>query len=174
MFCFFCNSQSKGLEKFKSIHDFKAKMINGEIMDFSSFKGKKLLIVNTASYCGLTKQYQDLESLYNEYKEKGFEIIAFPSNDFANQEPGTNDEIKFFCDSKYTISFELMSKINVTGKNIHPIYERLTKKELNGKYNSTVRWNFQKYLIDEEGRLVTFLYPFRSPKSKKIINWLKN
>ena len=104
MLCFFCNSQSKDLSTFESLHDFKADMINGDVLDFSSLKGKKVLIVNTASYCGLTSQYKDLEFIYNKYKDLGFEIIAFPSNDFKFQEPGTNKEIEDFCDSKYSIS----------------------------------------------------------------------
>jgi len=173
MFSFFCNSQSVSQDNLKSLHDFKAEMINGELLDFSSLKGKKVLIVNTASYCGLTYQYQELESLYQNYKELDFEIIAFPSNNFGKQEPGTNEEIENFCDSKYATSFILMSKIDVKGKNIHPVYEWLTKKELNGVKNSSVRWNFQKYLIDENGKLVNYFHPYTSPKSSKIKNWIK-
>ncbi len=173
MFSFFCNSQSVSQENLKSLHDFKAEMINGELLDFSSLKGKKVLIVNTASYCGLTYQYQELESLYQNYKELDFEIIAFPSNNFGKQEPGTNEEIANFCDSKYATSFILMSKIDVKGKNIHPVYEWLTTKELNGVKNSSVRWNFQKYLIDENGKLVNYFYPYTSANSNKIKNWIK-
>jgi len=173
MFSFFCSSKSISQDNLKSLHDFKAEMINGEEFDFSTLKGKKVLIVNTASYCGLTYQYQDLESLYQEYKEFGFEIIAFPANNFGKQEPGSNKEIANFCDSKYSTSFILMSKIDVKGENIHPIYEWLTKKELNGVKNSTVSWNFQKYLIDENGKLINYFFPYTSPKSKKITNWIK-
>ncbi len=173
MFSIFFNSQSINSQEIKSLHDFKAEMINGELLDFSSLKGKKVLIVNTASYCGLTPQYQELESLYQDYKELGFEIIAFPSNNFGKQEPGSNEQIASFCDSKYSTSFILMSKIDVKGKSIHPIYEWLTKKELNGVKNSTVYWNFQKYLIDENGKLIEYFFPYTSPKSNKITSWIK-
>ena len=116
MFSFFSCSKSVSQENLKSLHDFKAEMINGDILDFSSLKGKKLLIVNTASYCGLTYQYKDLESLYNEYKKYGFEIIAFPANNFGKQEPGSDEEIALFCDSNYATSFILMSKIDVKNR----------------------------------------------------------
>ena len=173
MFSIFCHSQSINSQEIKSLHDFKAEMINGELLDFSSLKGKKVLIVNTASYCGLTPQYQELESLYQDYKHLGFEVIAFPSNNFGKQEPGSNEQIASFCDSKYSTSFILMSKIDVKGKSIHPIYEWLTKKELNGVKNSTVYWNFQKYLIDENGKLIEYFFPYTSPKSNKITSWIK-
>tara|TARA_B100001057_G_scaffold500624_1_gene616713 strand:+ start:909 stop:1361 length:453 start_codon:yes stop_codon:yes gene_type:complete len=148
-------------------------MINGEFLDFSSLKGKKVLIVNTASYCGLTSQYKDLESLYKKYKDSGFEILAFPSNNFGKQEPGTNNDIATFCESNYSTSFILMSKIEVKGKNIHPVYRWLTKKELNGVKSSSVKWNFQKYLIDENGNFIEYYNPYTSPKSKKITNWIE-
>ena len=173
MFSFFCSSNSVSQENLKSLHDFKAEMINGDILDFSNLKGKKVLIVNTASYCGLTYQYQDLESLYKEYKKYGFEIIAFPANNFGKQEPGSDEEIASFCDSKYATSFILMSKIDVKGKNIHPIYEWLTKKELNGVKNSTVHWNFQKYIVDENGNFIDYFFPYTNPKSDKITSWIK-
>ena len=114
-----------------------------------------------------------MESLYKEYKKYGFEIIAFPANNFGKQEPGSDEEIAFFCDSKYATSFILMSKIDVKGKNIHPVYEWLTKKELNGVKNSTVRWNFQKYIVDQNGKLVDYFFPYTSPKSDKITSWIK-
>ena len=173
MFSFFTSSQNINQEKFQSLHDFKAELINGDILDFSTLKGKKVMIVNTASACGLTPQYKALESLYQDYRDLGFEIIAFPANNFANQESGSNEEIKNFCSTNYQISFILMSKIEVKGENIHPIYKWLTSKELNGKMNSSVKWNFQKYLIDENGYLDTYYYPYTSPESKKIISWIK-
>jgi len=173
MFCFFCNSQSNSNFNKQSFYDHKAEMINGEFLDFSSLKGKKVLIVNTASYCGLTSQYKDLESLYKKYKDSGFEILAFPSNNFGKQEPGTNTEIATFCETNYSTSFIVMSKIEVKGKNIHPVYRWLTKKELNGVKSSSVKWNFQKYLIDENGNLIEYYNPYTSPKSKKITNWIE-
>ena len=162
MFSFFSCSKSVSQENLKSLHDFKAEIYQWRYFRFFKFKRKKVLIVNTASYCGLTYQYQDLESLYKEYKKYGFEIIAFPANNFGKQEPGSDEEIASFCDSKYATSFILMSKIDVKGKNIHPIYEWLTKKELNGVKNSTVRWNFQKYISDQNGKSVDYFFPIQT------------
>lgn len=174
MFSFFSCSQNINKENLKSLHDFKAELINGDILDFSEFKGKKVIIVNTASSCGLTPQYKGLESIYQDYKDSGFEIVAFPANNFANQESGSNEEIQNFCSNNYDITFTLMAKIDVKGENIHPIYKWLTSKELNGKMNSSVKWNFQKYLIDEDGNLITYYYPYTSPTSKKITNWISS
>lgn len=173
MFNFFASSQNINQENLKSLYDFKAELINGDTLDFSVFKGKKVMIVNTASACGLTPQYKGLESIYQEYKDLGFEIVAFPANNFAQQESGSNEEIQTFCSNNYQISFTLMSKIDVKGENIHPIYKWLTTKELNGKMSSSVKWNFQKYLIDENGHLNTYYYPYTSPTSQKIRNWIK-
>jgi len=157
----------------KNIYQFKVKDINGKTFDFSSLKGKKILIVNTASRCGLTGQYKDLQTLYEMYRHEGFEIVAFPANNFLKQEPGENSEIKEFCKKNYDISFLLMSKISVKGKHQHPIYSWLTSKEMNGKMDSKVKWNFQKYLINENGELVDVIYPTESPTGKKISQWLK-
>jgi glutathione peroxidase len=155
-----------------SIYDFKATDIDGNEFYMNTLKGKKVMIVNTASQCGLTPQYADLEKLYQEYKDKNFIIIAFPANNFLQQEPGSNEEIKSFCSIKYKISFPIMSKISVKGENIHPLYKWLTQKSLNGKLDAPVIWNFQKFLIDENGQLVDSVFPKEKPYSEKIIQWL--
>ncbi len=157
----------------KTFHSFTAKTISGEDLDFSKFKGKKVLVVNTASKCGLTPQYKKLEELYREYKSEDFEIIGFPANNFLKQEPGTDEEIKSFCELNYGVSFQMMSKISVKGDSIHPVYQWLTKKEQNGVKSSKVKWNFQKYMIDENGMLVDSVSPQKSPYSDKIISWLE-
>lgn len=156
----------------KSFHDFKAKSITGEVIDFSSFKGKKILVVNTASECGLTPQYEQLQELYETYGGEGFEIIGFPANNFGKQEPGTNDEIKTFCEQNYGVSFTMMSKISVKGEDINPIYAWLTQKNKNGVKDSEVTWNFQKYFIDEDGHLVDYATPKTNPLDDKIITWV--
>ena len=155
-----------------SIHQFKAITLTGKEFNFESLKGKKILIVNTASKCGLTPQYADLQALHNEYKDKGLVIIGFPCNDFAKQEPGGNKEIESFCEINYGVTFLMMEKVSVKGDSIHPIYAWLTSKNKNGVMNSTVKWNFQKYLINENGELVDVVLPWKSPKCRKIIRWL--
>ena len=164
--CIIANAQ-------QSIHQFKAKTIDGEEFDFSSLNGKKVMVVNTASKCGLTPQYRDLEKLYQEYKDQGLVIVGFPANNFLRQEPGTNEEIKEFCTKKYGVSFPMMSKISVKGSDIHPLYSWLTQKAKNGVMDSKVKWNFQKYLIDEKGHLVKVISPREKPYSEKIISWLE-
>jgi glutathione peroxidase len=156
----------------KNFHDFIVKDIDGKDYSFSQLKGKKVMIVNTASKCGYTPQYQDLEALYQQYKGNNFIIIAFPANNFMNQEPGSNEEIKNFCSSNYEISFPLMSKISVKGEDQHPVYQWLTKKEWNGVQDSEVQWNFQKYLIDEEGKLYMHISHKEKPNSEQIIHWI--
>lgn len=158
----------------KTLHDFKVKDIDGKDFDLSSLKGKKVLVVNTASKCGLTPQYEDLQKLYKMYGGDKFIIIGFPANNFMKQEPGSNLEIKQFCSSEYNITFPMMAKISVKGKDIHPLYKWLTEKELNGKMDSKVKWNFQKYLIDENGTFVDVVYPKTNPLDDKIVNWIKN
>ncbi|NDW09217.1 glutathione peroxidase [Dysgonomonas sp. 520] len=157
----------------KDIYSYKVKNIDGEEFDMSSLKGKKVLIVNVASKCGFTPQYEQLEKLYQMYKDENFVVIGFPSNDFKGQEPGTNAEIKDFCQRNYGVTFPIMSKISVTGKNIAPIYKWLTEKKENGKLDSKVLWNFQKYMIDESGSLVDMAPSKESPLSDKIINWIE-
>jgi len=155
-----------------SIHQFKTKTLTGEDFDMASLKGKKVLIVNTASKCGLTPQYKELQALYNDYKDKNFIIIGFPANNFLKQEPGTNEEIKDFCERNYGVTFPMMSKVSVKGDDIDPIFQWLTKKEKNGVMDITITWNFQKFLINEKGELVDFVAPKESPLSEKIVNWI--
>ncbi|GAB6011162.1 glutathione peroxidase [Viscerimonas tarda] len=155
-----------------SLYDFKVKDIDGKEFDLSTLKGKKVLVVNVASKCGLTPQYEDLQKLYTLYSNQGFTIIAFPANNFGQQEPGTNEEIKEFCSSKYNVTFPVMSKIEVKGEDKAPIYKWLTEKSVNGKFDAEVQWNFQKFLIDENGQLVDFVAPKEKPLSEKILNWI--
>ncbi len=156
-----------------SIYQFKVEDINGENFNFSSLKGQKVIIVNTASKCGFTPQYEGLQELYNKYSEKGLVIIGFPANNFLKQEPGSNDEISNFCQKNYGVTFPMMSKIDVKGKNIHPVYKYLTDKNKNGYKDSKVSWNFQKYLINEEGYIEKVISPKTKPLSKEIVNWIE-
>lgn len=167
-------SYSLNAQQVKSFYDFKVYDIDGKPFDLSSLKGKKVLVVNTASKCGNTPQYADLEKLYEEYKDKNLVIVGFPANNFMGQEPGTNEEIKNFCSMEYGVTFPMMSKISVKGKDIDPLYKWLTSKELNGKMDSEVTWNFQKYMIDENGQLAGYANPKEKPYSEKIIAWLNN
>jgi len=157
----------------KNFHSFSAKTIDGSVLDFSTLKGKKVLVVNTASKCGFTPQYKELEELYKQYGGDKFTIIGFPANNFLSQEPGTDEEIKQFCEVNYGVTFQMMSKISVKGDDIHPVYKWLTSKAENGVMDSKVSWNFQKYMIDENGNLVDFMEPKKSPMSEKIIDWIK-
>jgi len=161
-------------QQVKSFYDYKVYDIDGKPFDLSALKGKKVLVVNTASHCGNTPQYADLEKLYDEYKDKNLVIIGFPANNFMGQEPGTNEEIKNFCSAEYGVSFPMMSKISVKGKDMDPLYKWLTSKELNGKMDSEVTWNFQKYMINENGQLAGYANPKEKPYSDKILAWLKN
>lgn len=156
----------------QSIYTFKVEDLEGKEFDFASLKGKKIMVVNTASKCGLTPQYKDLQALYEEYKDKGLVIIGFPANDFMKQEPGTNEEIGAFCEKNYGVTFPMMSKISVKGKEMHPLYQFLTQKAQNGLQDSDVEWNFQKYLLNENGELEKVISPRTSPKDKEILNWL--
>ncbi|HRE78166.1 MAG TPA: glutathione peroxidase [Flavobacterium sp.] len=156
----------------QSIYTFKVEDLEGKEFDFASLKGKKIMVVNTASKCGLTPQYKDLQSLYEEYKDKGLVIIGFPANDFMKQEPGTNEEIGAFCEKNYGVTFPMMSKISVKGKDMHPLYQFLTQKSQNGLQDSDVEWNFQKYLLNEKGELEKVISPRTSPKDKEILDWL--
>jgi glutathione peroxidase len=157
----------------QSIYEFKVEDLSGNTFDFASLKGKKILIVNTASKCGYTPQYEQLEAVYNKYKNKNLVIIGFPANNFMWQEPGTNAEIATFCKSKYGVTFPMMAKISVKGKDMHPIYQFLTQKKLNGVLDSKVEWNFQKYLINEKGQLEQVYMSGVKPNDEKIINWIE-
>jgi glutathione peroxidase len=156
----------------KSLHNFTVKDINGEDFDLSSLSGKKVLVVNTASKCGFTPQYEGLQELYEKYGGESFTVIGFPANNFMNQEPGSDDQIKQFCKKNYGVTFPMMSKISVKGKDQHPVYKWLTNKEQNGKMNTKVKWNFQKYMINEDGELVDVAYSRTKPMSDKIVNWI--
>lgn len=157
--------------KSQGFYDFKVRTLEGDEFSFSSLKGKKVMIVNTASKCGYTPQYKDLEELYEKYKDELI-IIGFPANNFANQEPGSAEEIRQFCSANYGVTFPMMEKISVKGKDMHPLYQWLTSKEKNGVMDSEVKWNFQKYLIDESGNLVDVLYSKEKPGSEKVLAWL--
>lgn len=157
----------------ENIYQFKVKDIQGENFDFASLKGKKIMIVNTASKCGLTPQYEKLEALYEKYKNKNFVIVGFPANDFMSQEPGSNEEIESFCKMNYGVSFPMMAKISVKGKDMHPVYQFLTEKSKNGLEDNKVEWNFQKYLIDENGHLVKVISPRVQPDDESITSWIE-
>lgn len=154
-----------------SIYDYKINSLMGDPIDLSSFRGKKILFVNVASKCGFTPQYADLQKMHEQYQDK-LVIIGLPCNQFGNQEPGSQEEIQSFCQKNYGVEFLITEKIDVKGENQHPIYKWLTSKSLNGKKNSTVKWNFQKYLLDEEGNFIDYFYSTTKPLSEKITKYL--
>jgi glutathione peroxidase len=163
---YFSNAQT-------SIYDFTVKDIDGNEFALNQLEGKKVMIVNVASKCGFTPQYEQLETIYETYKDNNFTIIAFPANNFKEQEPGTNEEIKEFCSLNYGVSFPIMAKISVKGDDMHPLYKWLTTKDLNDTSDSSVKWNFQKYLIGEDGKVEAVMNPWVKPDSKKIIKWIE-
>jgi len=167
------NDQSTSAMEKQTIYQFKVKDLSGNDFDFASLKGKKVMIVNTASKCGLTPQYKELEALYKEYASRGFVIVGFPANNFLSQEPGTNEEIASFCQLNYGVTFPMMSKISVKGKDMHEVYQFLTQKAKNGLQDSKVEWNFQKYLLNEKGELVKVISPRTLPNDLEILNWIK-
>jgi glutathione peroxidase len=150
----------------KNIKQITVKDIDGKSVNLSDYKGKVLLIVNVACYCGYTKQYAGLEAIYKEYNDKGFEILAFPCNQFGQQEPGTNEEIKNFCSSKFDVSFRLFDKIDVNGKDKSPLYSVLTDNEVTGK--ADIKWNFEKFLVDKNGNVVARYSSKVEPASKEL------
>lgn len=178
-----CNAQKQdkypNLQKEKSmnlpnIYSYSFEDINGETYNFADLKGKKIIIVNTASKCGYTKQYEGLERIYQRYKDQGLMVIGFPSDNFMGQEYDNNEEIANFCKLNYGVTFPLMTKSDVKGKNQNEIFKFLTKKELNGLEDATVGWNFHKFLINEDGTLATD-YPSKvEPESEEIIAWIEN
>jgi glutathione peroxidase len=161
-------SLADGAKKETSVLDFHVKDIDGKDVDLAKYKGKVLLIVNTASQCGLTPQYKELEALYEKNKDKGFEILAFPANEFGKQEPGSNEEIKEFCSSKYSVTFPLFSKIVVKGKGIDPLYEYLTSKDTNPKFAGEIKWNFNKFLVNKKGEVIARFEPKVKPSTKEV------
>ena len=150
----------------------KVKSIDGKEVDYTQFRGKKVLIVNTASECGYTPQYEDLEKLYETYKDKLI-ILGFPANNFGGQEPGTNEEIKEFCKSKYSVTFPMFEKISVLGDDMAPLYKWLTSKDMNGWNEQQPKWNFNKYLLDENGNLIKYYSSAVKPMSDDIVSQLK-
>ena len=148
------------------LYGFRLPDIDGRPVDLKTFKGKVLLIVNTASMCGNTPQYAGLQEMYERYQERGFEVLAFPANDFGQQEPGTNQEIKGFCYTRYSVSFPLFSKISVVGKDKHPLYQYLTEQS---RFPGRVMWNFQKYLVDRSGNVIGKYDPGMNPLSPAIL-----
>lgn len=157
----------------QSIYQFKVIDLNGKTFDFATLKGKKILIVNTASKCGYTRQYEQLEAIYKKYKDENFVIVGFPANNFGSQEPGTNAEIATFCKVNYGVTFPMMSKISVKGSDTNEVYQFLTQKAKNGLKDSNVEWNFQKYLLNEKGELEQVYLSGVKPNDEKIINWIE-
>ncbi|MCC6843414.1 MAG: glutathione peroxidase [Saprospiraceae bacterium] len=169
-FTFLCSSiHSQTMQIF---YDFKVQTIDGKEFDFAQLKGKKVLIVNTASECGFTPQYAELEELYKKFGGEKFTILGFPANNFGGQEPGTNAEIQQFCKKNYGVSFPMMAKISVKGKEMHPLYQWLTMQAENGVQDAEVKWNFQKFLIDETGKWIRVISYKESPLSEEILEWL--
>ena len=148
------------------VYDFTLNDIDGKPVSLDQFRGKVLLLVNTASFCGNTPQYADLEKMYEQYREKGFEILAFPANNFGQQEPGTNEEIKTFCHTKYSLSFPLFSKISVKGNDKHPLYRYLTEQS---PFPGEVEWNFQKYLVDRSGKIIARYHHRTKPLAPEVV-----
>lgn len=156
----------------ETIYSYKVNDLSGNEFDFASLKGKKILIVNTASKCGLTPQYKDLEAIYEKYKSNNFVIVGFPANNFAAQEPGTSKEISEFCQKNYGVTFPMMEKVSVKGGDMCAVYQFLTQKSKNGLQDSEVEWNFQKYLINEKGELEKVILPQVLPTDAAIVDWI--
>lgn len=163
---------SKNKAQAKSIHSFKVEALDGSTIDFSKFKGKKILVVNTASECGFTPQYADLEKLSKAYKNK-LVVVGFPANNFGGQEPGSNKEIATFCQRNYGVSFPMAAKISVKGNDIAPIYKFLTDKKENGVKSTKILWNFTKILLDEKGNVIDSFVSTTNPMSESITKYLK-
>ena len=171
MISIFSKSQTKNKPS-ESIYDIKINALNGEDIDFTNYKGKYILFVNVASNCGFTGQYEDLQKLYDTYQDK-LMIIGVPCNQFGGQEPGSASEIETFCKINYGVTFLMTEKVDVKGENQHPMYQWLTQQSKNGTSNSSVKWNFQKYLIDKNGALLDYFYSTTKPMSTKITKYLK-
>ena len=152
-----------------TVYDFNVHDIGGNEVNLSRYEGKVLLIVNVASKCGHTPQYEDLQATYDKYAEHGLEVLGFPANNFGNQEPGTNDEISSFCTQKYGVTFPMFSKISVKGTDMAPLYQYLTSKDENGVLNAPVKWNFQKFLVNEKGQVVKVFNPGERVTETKVV-----
>jgi glutathione peroxidase len=153
----------------KQIYDISVQKTDGNTIKLESYKGKVLLIVNTASKCGFTKQYDDLQALYDKYGKDGFVVLGFPANNFMNQEPGSDEEIQSFCRLNYGVSFPVFAKISVRGKNIHPLYKYLTEKSTNPKFSGKISWNFNKFLIGKNGEILERYASATNPQDKDVI-----
>jgi glutathione peroxidase len=171
LFCFFNLLSMAGTAA--SIHDFEMLDIDGNKVSLEKFKGKVVLIVNVASKCGLTPQYQELQAIYSKYREKGFVILGFPANNFLKQEPGTNAEIKEFCSVNYGVRFPMFSKISVLGEDIHPLYRFLTAAETNPEFAGKIRWNFDKFLVDKNGTIINRFHPKIKPQDPEVIKTIE-
>lgn len=154
------------------IYDITINDIEGKEINLNDFKGKYVLFVNVASNCGFTRQYKDLQTLYDKYKDE-LVVVGVPCNQFGGQEPGDEEQISIFCSEKYNVTFPMTEKIAVRGSNQHPLYKWLTSKDLNGRKNSSVKWNFQKYLVDKDGNLIDYWYSLTNPTSSKITNYIR-
>lgn len=182
-FFFSCQNQAQNQQKVanvnqttmskQNIYQFKVEDLEGNTFDFSTLKGKKILVVNTASECGLTPQYEQLQAIYEKYRDKNFVIVGFPANNFGSQEPGTNLQIASFCQKNYGVTFPMMAKISVKGNDMHEFYQFLTQKAKNGLEDNEVQWNFQKYLINEKGELEKVISPRTLPTDDEIVNWIE-
>ena len=172
-----CTQQKKEIsqdktQQMKTIYDYKVESLDGKEINFADFKGKKILIVNTASECGFTPQYADLETLSKDYKDK-LVVVGFPANNFGGQEPGSNAEIGAFCQKNYGVTFPMAAKVSVKGDDTAPIFKYLTEKDLNGVKNTTILWNFTKFLLDENGKLIDSFISTTKPTSESITKYLK-
>ena len=180
---FSCQNQAQNQQKVanvnqttmskQNIYQFKVEDLEGNTFDFSTLKGKKILVVNTASECGLTPQYEQLQAIYEKYRDKNFVIVGFPANNFGSQEPGTNQQIASFCQKNYGVTFPMMAKISVKGNDMHEVFKFLTQKAKNGLEDNEVQWNFQKYLINENGELAKVVSPRTLPTDAEIVNWIE-
>ena len=158
----------------QTIYQYQVTDISGKGYDLAKLRGKKIMVVNTASECGFVDQLETLQAMYAKYKGSGFVVIAFPSNDFGNSEPLTNEEILKFCKKKYKVTFPMMGKVSLKGGSMHPVYGFLTQKAKNGLKDNVLHWNFQKYLINENGHLDQVLGPHVSPDDPAVIEWIKS
>lgn len=157
-----------------NVYEFTMKSIDGKAMPLANFKGKVLLVVNVASHCGYTPQYRALEAVYEKYKDRGLVVLGFPANNFMGQEPGTDEEIKTFCSTKYNVSFPLYSKISVKGENKAPLYQFLTDTTANAATGGEIKWNFTKFLVDRDGKVIQRFEPAVKPDSPEVISAIEN
>lgn len=172
-----CTQQKKEISQdknaaMKTIHDYKVESLDGNEINFANFKGKKILIVNTASECGFTPQYADLETISKKYADKVV-VVGFPANNFGGQEPGSNEEIGAFCQKNYGVTFPLAAKVSVKGDDTAPVFKYLTEKDLNGVKNTSIMWNFTKFLLDENGKLIDSFISTTKPTDEKIVKYFK-